>query len=222
MGKALQKLGSWLMPLLLVQSTLPSLVQADTTGSFVDQSAFSHFELWKNTGLQPCPINTTATLSAVNATTTTKAKVVPRDPRGGGRGGGGGSSSSGGGTSGEEFIKSTWVDKQDSFCQKMKGTPIMIPSTPTQYAFTPWWPTFTAQFVSLVFTWVGLWWTTKTVEREGAQDMKLPILFWIQLPIDMARMLAWFVKTFHGFAVASRFSWVRLVSHPSFPAVAAN
>ncbi|KAH7068586.1 hypothetical protein FB567DRAFT_540773, partial [Paraphoma chrysanthemicola] len=212
MGKSLQKIASCVVHLLLAQSTLPSLVQADTNGSFVDQSAFSQFELWKNTGLQPCPINTTATLSAVNATSTARERIVARDPRGGGRGGGSSSSGgSSGGTNGGDFIKSTWVDKQDSFCQKMKGTPIMIPSKPTQYGFTPWWPTFTAQFVSLVFTWVGLWWTTRTVEREGAQDMKLPISFWIQLPIDVARMLAWFVKTFHGFAVANRFSWVSVI-----------
>jgi hypothetical protein len=215
MVKLLQKLFSFLIPLLLIQLNLSSLVQAEANGSFVDQSAYTNFELFKNTGLQPCPINTTETTSSVNATTTGNRRVDPRDPRGGGRGGGGG----GGGTR-EKFIESTWVGEQASFCQKLKGTPIMIPSMPTQYAFTPWWPTFTAQFISLVFTWVGLWWTTRTVEREDTQDMKLPVLFWIQLPIDIARMLAWFVKTFHGFAVPSRFSWVRSVWRRPSPAVA--
>ncbi|KAK5000708.1 hypothetical protein LTR66_000499 [Elasticomyces elasticus] len=85
----------------------------------------------------------------------------------------------------------------------------MIPTTPTQNAFTPWWPTFTTQFVSLLFTWLGLWWTSRGLDKHPeAHDMTLPLTFWIQLPIDIGRIIAWFVKTIHGFTDAKRFAWV--------------
>ena len=185
--------------ILIIQCLLLSAVNGQAKDRFVEQPAYSNFQLFKNTGLQPCPINDTATKGRA---------LTPRDPR---RGGGGGGSRGGGGSA-DELIRGTWVGNQENYCKYMKGTPIMIPTIPTQSAFTPWWPAFTTQFVSLLFTWIGLWWTTRGVEKDpGAQDMKLPVTFWIQLPLDIARLLAWFVKTIRGFADASQFGWVRFV-----------
>ena len=184
--------------ILIIQCLLLSAVNGQTKDRFVEQPAYSNFQLFKNTGLQPCPINDTATAPRTR---------TPRDPR---RGGGGGGTRGGGTTN--DFVKSTWIENQGNYCKHMTGTPVMIPTIPTQSAFTPWWPAFTAQFVSLLFTWVGLWWTTRSVEKDPkAQDMKLPVTFWIQLPIDIARLLAWFVRTIRGFADASQFAWVRFV-----------
>jgi hypothetical protein len=181
---------------ILTNLVLVSLVECQANNTFADQSRYTTFELFKNTGLTQCPINTT------QATNT----LVPREPR---RGGGGGGSTRGGGTD-DEFIESVWVGDQANYCKYMKGAPVMIPTTPTQNAFTPWWPTYTTQFVSLLFTWLGLWWTSRGLDKHPeAHDMKLPLTFWIQLPIDIGRIIAWLFKTIHGFADAKRFAWVR-------------
>lgn len=201
MVKSLQALIWRLLPLLIIQSLLPSFVQGQSNGTFVNQSAFTHFELFKNTGLHPCPINITVPTVGGRG-----VEVVPRSPR---KGGGGGHS--GGGTYAEGLVKQDWVGDQAKYCNHMTAIPIMIPATPTQYAFTPWWPTFMLQFVSLAVTFTGLWFTARSVEKKGQDDMKLPHFFWIQLPFDMARIIAWFVKTFYGFAKPKRFSWIRFV-----------
>lgn len=200
MARMFRAICSYLIILLIFQPGLVFQVEGQGNSTFVEQSEFTTFELFKNTGLEPCPINYTA--AAVDT-------LIPRDPRRGG-GGGGGTSTRGGGTTNELFA-STWVGKQkQDYCKYMTGIPIMIPTVPTQNAFTPWWPTFTMQFVSLLFTWIGLWWTTRSVERNPeAHDMSLPITFWIQLPIDLARIVAWFFRTVHGFVDVQQFSWVR-------------
>jgi hypothetical protein len=93
----------------------------------------------------------------------------------------------------------------------MGSIPVMIPTLATQTAFLPWWPTYTAQAVSLVFTYTGLWFTLRKLNKSGAYDMKLPITFWIQLPVDVIRIGAWFFKAIHGFADAKRFAWVSVI-----------
>ncbi|KAH6639143.1 hypothetical protein C7974DRAFT_469733 [Boeremia exigua] len=199
MAKLLPTLCSPFNILLILQLVSVPLVRGQANSTFVDQSGYSTFELFKNTGLQPCPVNYTA--ASVNA-------LVPREPR---RGGGGGGGTRGGGTT-DPLFASDWAGSQAGYCKHMTGIPIMIPTLPTQNAFTPWWPTFTLQFVSLLFTWLGLWWTTRSVERNAeVQDMSLPVTFWIQLPIDLARIVAWFVRTSQGLVDATRFSWVSVI-----------
>ncbi|KAJ9664121.1 hypothetical protein H2201_005361 [Coniosporium apollinis] len=112
----------------------------------------------------------------------------------------------------DDFVKDLWTDNQTRYCDHMKGIPIMIPTIPTQAAFLPWWPTYLAQFVSLCFTFVGLWWTARDLRKhQDRHDMTLPITFWVQLPIDIVRVIAWFWKTVHGFADPRRFAWVSVV-----------
>jgi hypothetical protein len=186
----------YLIALLIIQSVLLSFVEGQANSTFVEQFRYTTFELFKNTGLRPCPINDTISEMSI---------IVPKDP---GQSGGGSS----GGDATDELIKSTWVGNQGNYCKYMKGTPVMIPTIPTQNAFTPWWPAFTTQFVSLLVTWIGLWWTSRSIDKNPeARDMSLPITFWMQLPIDICRIIAWFVKTIHGFADARRFAWVRFV-----------
>ncbi|KAJ8115238.1 hypothetical protein OPT61_g3065 [Boeremia exigua] len=188
--------------LLAFQSVLIPCIEAQSNETFLEQPEYTTFELFKNSGLRPCP---------VNYTSSTKNALVPREPR---RGGGGGGGTRGGGATNPLFA-STWVSKQkpEDYCKYMTGTPIMIPTLPTQNSFTPWWPAFTMQFLSFLFTWVGLWWTTRGIERNPeAHDMSLPITFWMQLPIDICRMVAWFVRTIQGLADTEQFSWVSVIA----------
>ncbi|KAH7346929.1 hypothetical protein BKA66DRAFT_602642 [Pyrenochaeta sp. MPI-SDFR-AT-0127] len=204
MAKSLQTLPAYLFAVLIVLVTLPSIVHGQTNGTFVNQSEYSNFELFKNTGLQPCPI-------IANTTAPATSSLVPRSPRGGGRGGGGGGGSRSG-SSVAQLVQSRWIGSQEVSCLYMRATPIMIPTTPTQYAFMPWWPTFSMQFITLLVSFAGLWWTARSVEKNPhVYDRKLPITFWIQLPIDMARIAAWFVKAFMGFSSSKRFSWISVV-----------
>lgn len=187
-----------LILLLVSQSFLMMHVTGQGNRTFIEQPNYTTFELFKNTGLQPCPINYTAA---------SLPSLLPREPR---RGGGGGGSRSGGGVT-DPLFASTWVgSRKDNYCKYMTGIPIIVPTMPTQNAFTPWWPTFTMQFVSFLLTWIGLWWTTRSLERNPeAHDMSLPFTFWIQLPFDIGRIIAWFVKVLQGFANSRQFSWVR-------------
>jgi hypothetical protein len=43
--------------------------------------------------------------------------------------------------------------------------------------------------------------------------MKLPFTFWLFLPIDICRVIAWFVKVIRGFIDARQFAWVRFVTN---------
>lgn len=161
--------------------TLLPYTNAQSHTRFTNQTSnYSKFELFKNTGLLPCPINMTRPSKSMWDT--------------------------------DRFIEEASLDSRTKtgYCKYMNGIPIMIPTTPTQAAFFPWWPTFLTQFVSLLFTFVGLWWTSRSLRKHKDQpDMKLPITFWVQVPVDILREIAWFVKSIHGFATPKRFPWAR-------------
>jgi hypothetical protein len=172
------------------------LAQSNSTAQVVGAN-YTQFDLFKNTGLSPCPVTSTHSTR----------DLEPRRSRGGGGGGG-----SYGGNGSVPLVKTASTRDQSSFCSlllKNTSVAIMIPTAPTQTAFYPWWPTYLMQFVSLGITYAGLWWTWRGLKNSEERDMKLPVTFWIQLPFDIAREIAWFVKTVHGFLVPSRFAWVR-------------
>lgn len=167
---------------------LASLVDCQTNGTFVDQSHYTTFELFKNTRLSQCPINATQVTNP----------LIEGDTTGNG------------GRTVVDIVASDWVSDQANYCKHMKGAPVMIPTMPTQNAFTPWWPTFATQFASLLIAWVSLWWTSRGLNQDPeASDMSLPSTFWISLPLDCARITFWFFQTIRGFADARRFGWVR-------------
>jgi hypothetical protein len=110
------------------------------------------------------------------------------------------------------FIGSRDVGSQAEFCSFQAGIPIMIPTAPTQIAFFPWWPTLLAQTISLSASYSGLYFTLRTIDRQRMlSGRKVPVWFWVQLPIDVVRMGAWLFKTIHGFADDSRFAWVSML-----------
>lgn len=158
---------------------------------------FSQFDLFKNTGFHPCPSNPS----------TPSKRLVPRR--------GGGSHIVSSGSSGSRnnsdlfFIQYNQVKTETGFCANLKGIPIMIPTTATPIDFVPWWPTFTAHFLSLSITYFGLWRTAKEIRRDRRDDMPLPIFFWIQLPFDMTRVGIWLFKAIHGFLDTKRYTWIR-------------
>lgn len=162
---------------------------------------YSQFDLFKNTGLSPCPINSGHSK---------RSNLEPRRRGGGGGGGGGGTSYV---NVSAFFVSTASVKDQSSFCNIVANgnTTIMIPTYPTQTAFFPGWPTYLIQLISLSISYAGLWWTYRKLNKTGNVETKLPITFWIQLPFDIAREIAWFFKAIHGFINSTRFAWVRSV-----------
>lgn len=163
--------------------------QSNTTIQIVGHN-YTQFDLFKNTGFQPCPPNEIAS-----------PKLLARSSDGGAQGGG----------STNVSVMQQTVKTETVFCHYLSGTPIMIPTVPTQTAFFPWWPTFTVQFISLSLSYVGLWWTYRIIKNGGETGMALPKSFWVQLGFDVAREIAWFFKTIHGFVDPKRFAWTRWV-----------
>lgn len=139
---------------------------------------YSQFDLFKNTGFFPCPVNGNTT-----ADRTTKDFLVTRN-----------------------------VASQTDFCSFLAGTPIMIPTLADQLAFFPWYPTFLAQAFSLGASYMGLFYTLRIVDRSRMlPSRRVPWHFWIQLPVDFARVIAFLFKTVHGFVDSSRFAWVNVL-----------
>ncbi|KAF2664581.1 hypothetical protein BT63DRAFT_429345 [Microthyrium microscopicum] len=112
----------------------------------------------------------------------------------------------------KSFVVQKEVSTQNEFCQFMAGIPIMIPSTATQEAFFPWYPTTIAQALSLAVSYMGLFFTLRSVDRSRMlPNRQVPWHFWIQLPIDFARVVAFLFKTIHGFVDSSRFAWLNVL-----------
>ncbi|KAH6679352.1 hypothetical protein B0J14DRAFT_296050 [Halenospora varia] len=166
---------------LLLIGLLAQASDSQTTNATVQASPYTHFDLFKNTQLQPCPVNNT------------KRKAAPR----------------------LDYLvvyKDAKVKSADDYCQYMAGTPIIIPTVPNKAAFYPSWPSFAIQLVSLMFTYLGLWNTLRVLNKNSEkQDMPLPKTFWVQLPIDIARILAWYITFFRGLADLASFPWVSTV-----------
>jgi hypothetical protein len=117
-----------------------------------------------------------------------------------------------GGASPADFSISCWVTTQDQLCSYLTGTPVIIPTTPSQTAFFPWYPTYLLQSVSLSLSYVGLWLTLRSLtKQQGSSFVRTPFLFWIQLPLDAVRVIAFLVKSIHGFADAKRFAWINVL-----------
>ncbi|KAH8706985.1 hypothetical protein GQ44DRAFT_494067 [Phaeosphaeriaceae sp. PMI808] len=72
MAKSIQRLTTCVVYILIVPLLLATVVHGLDNGTFVDQSRYTNFELFKNTHLQSCPQNTSVAGS-----------ITPRDPRGG-------------------------------------------------------------------------------------------------------------------------------------------
>lgn len=111
-----------------------------------------------------------------------------------------------------DFIVQREVNNQSDFCTSLTGTPIMIPTTATQTAFFPWYPTLIAQAFSLALSYTGLFYTLRAVDRSRMQiTRRMPWHFWVQLPFDSARIVAFMFKTIHGFVDPQRFAWTDVV-----------
>lgn len=139
---------------------------------------YSDFELFKNTGFFPCPVNNNRT-----AEPTSKEFLVTKD-----------------------------VETQAEFCSYQVGTPILIPTTASQIAFFPWYPTMLAQLFSLSLSYMGLFYTMRAVDRSRMMPTRyIPWHFWVQLALDFARVVAFLFKTVHGFVDSARFAWVNVL-----------
>ena len=146
--------------------TIALLAVVNGANSIIENNNYTQFDLFKNTGFTPCPIN-----SRISADASTTLVAVSR-----------------------------WVRTQDEFCANMAGTPIIIPTTPSQIAFFPWYPTYLLQAASLSLSYLGLWHTARRLTaQQGAPSVRIPRLFWIQLPFDGARIIAFPFKAIHGF-----------------------
>jgi hypothetical protein len=111
-----------------------------------------------------------------------------------------------------DFIVQRDVNNQTDFCTWLAGVPILIPTTATQTAFFPWYPTLIAEAFSLALSYTGLFYTLRAVDRSRMQiTRRMPWHFWVQLPFDSARVIAFFFKTIHGFVDPQRFAWTDVV-----------
>lgn len=111
-----------------------------------------------------------------------------------------------------DFAASRWITTEDQFCGYMAGMPVVIPTTPSQTAFFPWYPTYLLQAVSLSLSYLGLWLTLRRViKQQGSPAAAMPRLFWIQLPFDAVRIIAFLFKAIHGFADSRRLAWINVL-----------
>jgi hypothetical protein len=171
--------------LAVVEAQLPSKIIGNTPTQTASAAAvstaqplYTKFDLFKNSGFVPCPVNANTSADRTN----------------------------------KAFIASRNVADQTEFCSFLAGVPIMIPTSATQIAFFPWWPTLLAQAFSLAASYGGLLNTLRTIDRQRMlSGRKLPLLFWIQLPVDLARMGAWMFKAINGFTDDSRFVWINVL-----------
>jgi hypothetical protein len=85
----------------------------------------------------------------------------------------------------------------------------MIPTEPTPLAFKPWWTTFVVHFTSLFITYLGLWRNLHVLHKKRAHTLLMPKLFWVQLPFDLARLIAWLIVAIEGLSQHTKLSWVR-------------
>lgn len=137
---------------------------------------YTSFDLFKNTGLKPCFIN-----SNKSADPTT-----------------------------EDFIVTREVSSQEEFCSFMAGTPIMIPTTPNRVAFFPWYPTMIIQCISLLVSYVGLFFILRRVDRSRntGQVYSNPPWHWPLQAADLARAVAFAYSAAHGFSDPAHFAWL--------------
>jgi hypothetical protein len=164
------------MRILLAIFAILAVITATTSASKYNN--YTKFDLFKNTGFVPCPVNdkTTADVSTT------------------------------------DFTASRWVTTQEQVCRYMAGTPVIIPTTPSQTAFFPWYPTYLLQAVSLSLSYFGLWLTLRSmIKQQGTPSVRIPRLFWIQLPFDAARIIAFLFKAIHGFADEKRLAWINVL-----------
>lgn len=111
-----------------------------------------------------------------------------------------------------KFVVSKWVCSQEEFCSYMAGTPIVLPTISSQTAFFPWHPTYLMQ-IGVVFSYLGLFLTLRSLEKQFHQQetRRVPRIFWLQLPLDVARIIAFLFKAIHGFANPKRFAWINVL-----------
>jgi hypothetical protein len=110
------------------------------------------------------------------------------------------------------FVVQRDVSTQQDFCSLFAGVPIMIPSLATQTAFFPWYPTLLIQAASLAVSYTGLFYTLRYVDRSRMRpSRRAPWHFWVQLPIDFARVVGFLFKAVHGFVDPLRFAWVNVL-----------
>jgi hypothetical protein len=115
--------------------------------------------------------------------------------------------------SSRDFVVSRNVRNQTQFCSYMAGVPIMIPTSPTQTAFFPWYPTLLAQGFSLGLSYLGLYYIFRYLDlsRMLPSRKRLPWYFWVFLILDLARQVAFHFKTIHGFVNPDRFAWTNVL-----------
>src|SRR5437667_6152286 len=91
--------------------------QPNATLQVVGQN-YTQFDLFKNTGFQACPSNK---IMPPNVLATRGGSVTRR-----------------GEVSSQIFIMDQTVNTENAFCSHLDGTPVVIPTMPSQTAFFPW------------------------------------------------------------------------------------
>ncbi|KAH6669314.1 hypothetical protein B0J14DRAFT_598386, partial [Halenospora varia] len=136
------------------------------------------------------------------------------------------------------------VNRANDFCTSLTGNvPIILPARANPSAFTPGWFSLVLQFVGWMFSFASLWRAisklpprdvvegenpsnTGTGRKETIEGLHPPshtepkeipisIFFWIGLPIEVAREIAWWVRFGQAVQNPNGASWISPVAFTS-------
>ena len=100
----------------------------------------------------------------------------------------------------------------NSYCKYLSGYPVVLPTTPTLYAFYPFWPTYGIQAISMLVSGLGLWWSFRKQRKSPEKEFdKLPKSLWIQIPFDIARLIAWWVQFSRSVGNLEELPWMNVI-----------
>jgi hypothetical protein len=75
------------------------------------------------------------------------------------------------------------------------------------FGYFPWWPTYLLRTASLSLTFIGFFYTWRKMSSETA-NTKIPMWFYLQVVLDIARVLGWWMIVIWGFADPDYFTWL--------------
>lgn len=185
------------------------------SASHAATTTFSKYDLYKNSGFGPCPAKFT------NGTEEGWVSSL--------------------GTVAE-------VRRGQQFCDVVgEYIPIIIPAKAHSSAFTPGWFQFALQLIGWAVSFAGYWKSIPTTKKDAEKqeealaealeemqtnpyvrppppqitELALPKTFWISLPYEIGRQLAWWIQAIRAFRNLPEASWISPVMYIA-PALSAQ
>jgi hypothetical protein len=86
---------------------------------------------------------------------------------------------------------------------------VIFPTQTTQSAYFPLWPQYLAWSLSTAPTFLTFWYTFKAMGLRTRHGDRIPLMFWIMIPIDIIRVGFWLVVSFWGLANNKYLTWMK-------------